>query len=295
MCCFFGVIINNDTSLLLCGVNIFTVPNTPEYMKVESMMSRSILSYVKQLLAFAVALFSMALLAKDPLTVVTEPWPPFTIMEGENISGADIEIIEAVFARLEMPITIVNCPWKRCLKLVKDLKADAILDASMTEERKDFLFFPKEAVSEGITTFFISEGRNIPFTGLNSLNGLKAGAISGYKYCDEIDNSQFTIEAERVASVTQNFKKLLLGRIDFLIAVDAVGYYTAQQMNILDKISIIQNANFCYDGNFLAFSKKEGHKQLSKQFGQVLERFKTTQKYRQILTKYGKNFKWSAM
>jgi len=252
-------------------------------------MKRFVLFCARLSVVFILFLTPNIIQAKEPLVIVTDPWPPFSMAENKNIIGMDVEIIKEVFSQLKIPTTVKSYPWKRCLVMVENKQADSILDVSVTVERKTFLFFPDEPVSEGITVFFIRKGNAIPFRDLQDLNGLRAGAILGYSYCDEIDKAPFMVKAMRVATLEQNFKKLLSDRIDFLVEVDAVGYYTASAMGISDQISIIPNANYCRGGNFLAFAKKPGHKRLATKFGKALRNFKSTKKYLQIQQKFGLN------
>lgn len=225
--------------------------------------------------------------AEQTLQIVTDRWPPYVIENNDTASGMDVEIISAVFKALSISIEVTLCPWKRCLMTVENQQADAILDASITPERKEFLYFPEEPVSEGVTVFFIKKGQNIPYTGLEDLNKLKAGAVLGYSYCDEIDQSAFAIRATRTKSFEQSLRMLLMDRFDFAIEVDAVGYSIAQSIGVSDQIDIIPNVSFCRGGNYLAFVKKAGYDKLSSEFSQALQAFKTTDQYRQILKKYG--------
>lgn len=230
---------------------------------------------------------SATTLAKEPLIIVSDPWPPYTIEKDGMISGTDVEIIKAVFLQLEIPITIQMMPWARCLAMVKNKQADAILDASISTEREAFLHFPAEPVSQGTTVFFVRKDSTLPYQNLASLNDLKAGAILGYNYCPEIDDAAFMKRAERVTKLDQIFNMLLLKRIDFVIEVDAVGYFVAKKMGISDQIATIPGASFCHGGNYLAFAKKSGHEALANSFSQALYSFKETENYRQILRKYG--------
>jgi polar amino acid transport system substrate-binding protein len=229
-------------------------------------------------------------LAMEPMIIVADPWPPYTIERGEWLGGTDIEIVNAVFAKLEIPIQVQILPWARCLAMVKNKQADAILDISIDAEREKFLQFPVEPVSEGVTVFFVRKDSPLPFTELSSLNRFRAGAMLGYKYCQEIDESPFMIQAERVYKQEQLFNMLLRKRIDFLVEVDAVGFYVAGEMGISDQITTIPNANYCHGGNYLAFARKPGHEQLAHRFSEALRWFKTTEHYQQILNRYGAGF-----
>ena len=228
--------------------------------------------------------------AENPLLIATEPWPPYSMEENNELIGVDVEIINVVFKKMGITIKIQTFPWKRCLYMVRHKEVDAILDASITSERQQFLHFPEEPVSKEFTVFFSRKGRTIPFTGLEDLNGLTAGVIIGYSYCDEIDLSPFMKNAESVSLLKNNFKKLLLDRIDFIIESEAVGYFTAKEMGISDQITIIPEAYYCPGGNYLAFAKKSGYDKIAFQFSRALKTFKTTEEYKQILKSYGSIF-----
>ena len=113
------------------------------------------------------------------------------------------------------------------------------------------------------------------------------GTILGYSYCQELDSQEFMRHAERVSSLEQNFNKLLAGRLDLVVEVDSVGLYTANKMGIADKVSIIPDAKYCQGGNYLAFSKKANYENLTLEFNNALEDFKTTNEYHAILKHYG--------
>jgi polar amino acid transport system substrate-binding protein len=149
--------------------------------------------------------------ATEPLLIVTDPWAPYTFEDKGTVIGTDVDITRAVFKRLGMDVKIQILPWKRCLAMVESRTVDAILAVSVTPERQQFIHFPEEAVSEGITVFFVKNDRKINFTNLTDLNDSRAGAMLGYSYCNEVDQSAFMRRAERVDTLEQLFNMLLLG------------------------------------------------------------------------------------
>jgi polar amino acid transport system substrate-binding protein len=225
--------------------------------------------------------------AENTFRIVTDPWPPYAYMENNRTVGIDVDIALAVLDQMGIKSTIEMLPWKRCLASVENKTADAILSASVTEERKHFLYFPSIPVSKGETVFFQRKPRNIITTSLDDLDGLKVGAMLGYKYCEELDESSLLSGAARVATLEQSFNMLMNDRIDILVEVDAVGIYKAKEMGIIDKISMVSNSRYCSTGNHLAFSKKPGNEAIAERFGIELIKFKATNEYIDILAKYG--------
>ena len=242
---------------------------------------------IKTMLILIAYCISDALAQEDALTIVTDSWPPYIIVENDEVSGTDVDITRAVFKNMNRPISIVVMPWKRCVESIKQQKADAILGISLSEERKSFLHYPNSPISTGTTVFFTRQDPDFSFINLNQLKDKRAGAILGYSYCDELDKADLLKRAERVSSLEQNFNKLLRHRLDLVVEVDSVGLSTAQKMGISKQISILENARFCVGGNYLAFSKKQGLGKVAAQFNAALEAFKLTEDYRHILQQYG--------
>jgi polar amino acid transport system substrate-binding protein len=226
-------------------------------------------------------------LAESTFRIVTDPWPPYAYVENNKTVGLDVDVTLAVLKRMGIKGDIEMLPWKRSLLLVKNLEADAILSAAVTTDRKGYLYFPAEPVSRGLTVFFQRKPRNIITNHLDDLNGLKVGAMLGYKYCKELDKSPLLLGASRVASLEQSFNMLMSDRIDVLVEVDAVGIYKAKEMGMSDEISVVSGSRYCSVGNHLAFAKKPGNKILAEQFSKELVLFKATGEYREILAKYG--------
>lgn len=252
------------------------------------MLPRFTRRFLANAMLFAHLLFAANCLAnEDALTIVTDPWPPYVIQNDEGISGADVDITRAIFKQLNLNIDIQVMPWKRCIALVKQKKADAILAVSLNQERTHFLHYPSNPISTGTTIFFKRAENEFKYTGLPDLRQQRVGAILGYSYCKELDQQAFILKAERVPSLEQNFKKLLAGRLDLVIEVDSVGLYTAKRMGISDDVSILSGAHYCAGGNYLAFSKKPGHDELAKRFNQALSDFVHTPDYQAIMTNYG--------
>ncbi|TNC83081.1 MAG: hypothetical protein C9356_01140 [Oleiphilus sp.] len=224
--------------------------------------------------------------AQQSIRIVTAPWAPYAYVENGKVTGTDVDISLAVLKQLGVEASIEMLPWKRALALVKQQEADAVLDASISPERQQFMYFPNEPVSIGTTVFFKRKSNSITSLDLDNASGLSVGAMLGYKYCEELDRSDLIKRASRVATLEQNFKKLLLNRVDLVVEVDAVGLYKIGEMGISNEISIVGNTHYCAGGNYLAFAKTPALKTLAGEFSTALEKFKKTAEYRQILSKY---------
>ncbi|MDX1693116.1 MAG: transporter substrate-binding domain-containing protein [Ketobacteraceae bacterium] len=224
--------------------------------------------------------------AGQTIDIVTDSWAPYAFEKDNRVVGSDVDIVREVFRKMGINANIRLLPWKRCINQVKSLQADAILAISVTEERKAFLHYPEEPVSEGVTVFFKKAGSDIRSVNIDNPENLDVGAMLGYHYCEELDDSRLIKNATRVPTLEQLLSMLALGRIDLAVEVELVGMYKARAMGLSDKLSIVADTEYCQGGNYLAFAKKPGYEELATRFAEELKKFKTTDAYQQIIKTY---------
>ena len=218
--------------------------------------------------------------------VVSEPWPPYIIDDGNTKGGIEHQIAQEVFQLMGYSMKYDSLPWKRAIGMVKDGQADAILGIFETEERKDFLFFPDEALIDIAYFFFTAKEDAFEFKGLESLTNKRVGTILGYHYTDAFGAAE-NFEKHPVLHLDQNFKKLLAKRIDIVVANRHVGMYTAQKMQAIHKIRIADQALSAPQPHYIAFARKPNAQALSLAFSQTLRGFKQTSRYHEIIQNYG--------
>lgn len=224
--------------------------------------------------------------AEEPLRVVTEAYPPFVYQEDGKAKGIDWEVTQAILEEMGIGADLQFCRWKRCLVTVQSGYADAILDVNKTPDREKHLVFPEEHLSRAPTVFFQREGQEFHYTSPDELPPVKAGTILGYHYCDELAKAPLKIEEGK--SLEQNFEKLLQGRLTLVIENVFVGRFIARETGIADQVEVVPGARFCeQEKNYLAFAKYSRYAALAERFSQALSKFKGTDRYRQILAKYG--------
>ncbi len=220
-----------------------------------------------------------------PLLIVTDPYEPFVFPSDAELKGLDYEVTEAVFQQLNIPITIKFYPWKRCLVMMQDQDADGILDLAITEERKTYLFFPGEPLSDSSLVILYHKDRPITVNSLDDLKQYRIGTQSGYEYPQGLE--EMLVNRDDVRAMEQNFQKLKENRIDLMIENRVVGLYRAAAFGVRDQIAVLELPTPFPSKNYLGFANKNGHDRLAEQFSQALVQFKQTQAYQDILVKYG--------
>ncbi|MCP4286594.1 MAG: amino acid ABC transporter substrate-binding protein [Gammaproteobacteria bacterium] len=222
---------------------------------------------------------------ETPLILITDTYEPFVFLPDAELKGLDYDVTEAVFQQLNIPIKITFYPWKRCLIMMHDQEADALIDLVITDERRAYLFFPEEPLSDSSLIIFYHTGHPPKIDTLDDLKSYQLGALLGSEYPPEL--AEVLIKRDDVRSMEQNFQKLVNDRIDIMVENRIVGRHLANKMGLLDQIEVLELPKPFPTRYYLGFAKKEGHDHLAEQFSQTLVHFKQTQAYHDILVKYG--------
>lgn len=156
-----------------------------------------------------------------PLTVGWESWKPFMYV-GENgqLTGLDIELIQAVAKRMDCTLRFVEMPFKRHMLELENGRIDLATSVQFTAERERYALYSKPYRESQMRLAMLSgEVANYPLTQLEQLRdrSLRLGITRGYFYGPGVealiaDPGQLTIED--AISDKVNLAKLEAGRID---------------------------------------------------------------------------------
>ncbi|QJB56143.1 transporter substrate-binding domain-containing protein [Pseudodesulfovibrio sp. zrk46] len=228
-------------------------------------------------------LLSPSVAGAQELFVLTIPSPPYNYEEDGHVAGMATEVVREAFRRMGIEGKFAMIPWKRGLQMVKNGEADAIFRASLTENRTGYMLFPDEPLDVGEVVAFRRKGSeaavSVDFT---DAQGLRTGIGLGFSYGEAFDKN---FKAARFAKVDygittqQNMKKLMEDRIDLLFVNKVVGWHTARQLGLEDKVEVATDRQgrevvYVTDDNYLAFSKKTVMPELVARFTETLREIK---------------------
>lgn len=163
---------------------------------------------------------SIAAAADEPLTLVTDLWPPFRIKgESENMTGIDIDLTHLLEKRLGVTIKIVRVPWVRALQMMRNGQADLMAGLARTAEREQFIYYCEPPYS-AIRPAFYKLLRNA--AQLNKYEDLKkysTGFTRASVYFEPFDSDK-ELKKQSASNEEQLLKMLLGQRFDFLVGSD---------------------------------------------------------------------------
>lgn len=237
---------------------------------------------------FAFILTAPLVSQADDITLLADPWCPYTCDAKGGDKGALIELTEKALPNHK--VIYKNEGWARALAVVKNGGETAVAGAG-TSDAVDFTTSSKGEMSTE-NCFYAPKGSAWKFNGVDSVKSINLGVINGYKYEDKMDQYLDTkpknvdVYAGDDDGTTVNLKKLAGKRIDAYLDDTNVIAYNAKKLGLSDQI---QPAG-CLgkDNMFIGFSKKNPKSATyAKELEEGVKKLKASGEFDKILSKYG--------
>lgn len=192
---------------------------------------------------------------KIKVAVVIEP--PYIDYNEGKYSGIHVDVLNKLAGELKRELTYVQCPFARCLSLLKSGEADMFIGLIRTKTREEFLsYIPKPFSTQyDPLQFFIRRDENIQINKYADLKSLNIGVLRGVSYFAQFDNDSSLKKIELV-SYSQMLQMLLKGRIDTFIEREESITPWIDLETYKNKINL---ANYEYNkgvDSYIAISKK---------------------------------------
>ncbi|MDY0747805.1 transporter substrate-binding domain-containing protein [Paucibacter sp. R3-3] len=143
------------------------------------------------------------------------PWKLRGEAGTEEHGGVYTEIVRELARRVGRRLEIVDCPYKRCLRLMETGQADLAIGVIETRERDVYMKFlrtPHRSHSAD-RVFYVRAGDASRIRSYSDLYGLTIGVANGGVYFERFD-SDARLTKEVAADNATNFQKLMLHRVD---------------------------------------------------------------------------------
>lgn len=194
----------------------------------------------------------------EELVFATAKFPPWSIWRDDgSVIGIDADVVQELAQRMNLSVTVVRCPWKRCLTLMEQGQADVTGSALRRAEREKYMHYIEPAyLSPSYCVFFVRYGQKQLIQRYEDLyKGLRVGMSRGANYFPRFDNDK-NIEREVVTHNSQLFPMLAMGRIDAIVIEEFVGEYFVAQGRFQGQL---EKADYRYESGregFFTLSKK---------------------------------------
>jgi polar amino acid transport system substrate-binding protein len=185
----------------------------------------------------------------DIVTLRSDYWCPYSCDPNSDHPGYLVEIAKEVFGKAGLTVDYQLMPWKRVITLVKEGTVDGAVGATIHEIPHSFM---PEGGPLGVNraALVMLEDTHFDFKGIESLQTLKIGVVSGYLFDDEGPIDDYVqehrgkedgriVESFGVEGDMTNLKKLVQGHVDAVMDDQQVLAYSLSRMTPRPKVRIV--------------------------------------------------------
>ena len=228
-------------------------------------------------------------LAEDPIVIaVDQANAPFMYARGTDAEGLYPKLVQAAFETLHIPVTIRPLPWLRALQMADQGKI-GIAGIYKNSKRLLKYDYSEELFREKIV-LYVRPGDSFSFTRLEDLYGKTIGVIRGWSYGNKIDRAreEMRFQLEASAGDEQNFKKLILNRLDCVLTVEQTGELLSNRDLFHGKVQRLPR-HVTINATYLIFPKSADQTETLAQFNEALRVMKANGTYQRLVTSFFSN------
>lgn len=227
---------------------------------------------------FLISINSTAAANNDTITLVLHHNPPYSYTENtEKPKGVVIDILTPIVSELGLRLNVVQCPFARCMRLMRDNDADIMGSLMRTPERERIFSFVTPAYMALYSSFrfYSISGANFTVNDYEDLQDKRIAVVRGAVYFPRFDNDRDLIKVDTTSEV-HALDMLIKGRVDLMLAVEQT---TDQSL-----LAMQTPAGTLMKHPFQDQEPILGHLALSQEFAQSERAKQVTQAYRELVS-----------
>jgi polar amino acid transport system substrate-binding protein len=223
--------------------------------------------------------------ADSPVPIAVDAaYPPYMFGTG-SAKGLYPEIIRKAFSLSGVPVEVVGYPWKRALRLGQSGQA-AVGGIYQNVKRQRIFVFSDPFYLETLVVC-VKKGQRFPFRGIVDLEGKRVGINRGWSYGEAFDSARRKglFHTEEATGNQANLKKLILGRLDCVVADEFSLLQILRQMDWMDEVETL-DPPVAVNSVYLVVAKTCNLVPIIEQFNQGLVEMKTNGSYKGLVDRH---------
>lgn len=210
------------------------------------------------------------------LKVPVNAFPPWIIVDKKGIHGIDIDILNAVGARMGLRFTYVECPWLRCLRLMEGGAGDLMSGLFRSPDREKYLaYIDPPYYQDPPKVFYTLADRPKAIHKYDDLKGLSIGVVAGTLYFPRFDNDT-QLEKQVFHEEPQLVRLLGAGRIDTFISTEVEADILIEKAGLSGRFnkSVLEDAES--GESYFALSRLSKHQDLAPALSETIRQLKAS-------------------
>jgi len=209
---------------------------------------------MRKVITCLMALVFSSIICAQERTVLfaTDESPPYTINTNgsDKLQGFMVDIAREIFKNAGFGVDVKFTSYKRSIQDVHDGNANGVLLISRNSA-PDLIYLKNPIVKDKVV-FIVKKGNKWRYKGVQDLGNLRIGSGVGFDFADQEINEYIKKKTEENSPLIQlisgddinlrNFQKLLIDRLDVVIATEKIGKYVAIENNVWNQLEIAGEA-----------------------------------------------------
>lgn len=216
-------------------------------------------------------------------------WPPFTPDHyGFAEEGLSLQLMQAIFSRLDIKVTIELFPQKRLLKVLQTGEKDGATVISKSISRMNYLDFTEAIfVKRGYVYYLASRPQPVAWHDFSDLRDLKIAITAGHNYGGKFLEAieKYRLEIIMVNRDRQGFDMLLTGRVDVFLCIDLTANKFLSEDKYRARIAHAPKSYYNKDYH-IAFSQRSETRKLIPKVNKVIRTMKKDGSLAKLLRPY---------
>ncbi len=171
-------------------------------------------------------------------------YPPYLWRDPQNpqqLIGANADLLRHLAKELGVVVDIIYTgPWSRAQDEVRTGRVDLIAGAFLTLPRLESMDYVHPAFYFTPSVVWVHRGAEFPYAGWDDLRNRTGDTLVNNSFGQTFDAyAKRNLTLEGVASLTQAFQKLLLGRTDYVLYERYPGQALADSLGMQDDLLVL--------------------------------------------------------
>lgn len=176
---------------------------------------------------------AMPVCATPTLTVATDQWPPFRMLQPDGgFRGLDMDILQRLEKRSGIHFEVKRMPWGRALKQMQTGQVDLMIGLAYTAERASFIDYLQPAYYQCWPAFYGKLGSVARIQQYRDLQGVKVGYVLNSAYFEPF-NSDNRLDKHGVPTEEQLLRMVARGHLPLMIGTDCQVDYALSQESVM--------------------------------------------------------------
>ena len=170
-----------------------------------------------RLAVLIISLCSAFSVTAEPLTVITDEWPPYNFQQKGKIVGISTELVEATLQDAGYEYEIKSLPWKRALVTTQKTPLTMMFTTARTSEREDLFKWVGPIHKGSVYLYKLKENSKLLIGSFEDIKRHRVAVLRGGAVESFLKNNGINEKSYIPVSYSENLIPMLFaGRVDLI-------------------------------------------------------------------------------